>query len=900
MPSFMESCCCAGRKPEGIVPRRHVSRSDLVARLLHDRYVARFIVAPTGFGKSCLAFEYANMVFSFQHVFWVNGRSPCFLRDLDAGALFPALHRLDGAARLVVFEDVPRLDADRTKAFGVLVDALLDRKIEVLATCVPSTDSFSLLQRDRMLLRGRDLLLGDEELRHEVAEGRFPLDRLASAREADRVACLRWGEKGERVLAMGMRREELPASLRLAMLTLLVLQQGHLDDLTAFLPGELARESVSLLDARYPFFGIDARMSTYSAAHLSFDDLAEAFVSCLDDMAASSLLDSRDALCAAFGNALLQRRETKRACAFMAAFASKHSTAQWLARCGWTIISRVEPISFCELRASIARSSAGCNDQLSSLGGWAALALGDAPSAVSRARRVVRSGTASALDKIRAQVLLARAGVFDARLLAEAERAVMQMRGDRDTRDAGVSSSVAEAEFDWVLAARVAAAIAEGAQAGLNAWIDACAPTVEPHPRRDDDNDPRTCALLFTAAWLMDACADQMGDGAVASPFEGMSDGDADSSCVPGSAVVSLERIACFVGDVLERTCLDERPSWHALEAGLALERLVTPFPRLAVYLPSSGVMTNVHRGEADLFAQRDEQLRLNVVRKQKRQEFQLTHPDAFRKSSFTPEPSASVRTGVPVMDVTLFGGLEVRLGDEMVDPRAFNRQKTRTLLALLVLSRGREMTRDRLASLLWPESCIETARRNLYSVWSQLRRALAIEGSCPYLIRSQSGFRLDARLVTSDAFAFEALCRSLLFGSPEADDWERLYAQVSNSYAEDLMPCEEKNELVDTLRGRYRMQLVDGMIAASKRLLLQGEPRGSLWFARTALERDRTREDAYVTLMEAQIGADQRGAALDTYFACRRFLTEELGIDPSPYIVRLYRSIIETEEVFV
>lgn len=48
---------------------------------------------------------------------------------------------------------------------------------------------------------------------------------------------------------------------------------------------------------------------------------------------------------------------------------------------------------------------------------------------------------------------------------------------------------------------------------------------------------------------------------------------------------------------------------------------------------------------------------------------------------------------------------------------------------------------------------------------------------------------------------------------------------------------------------------------------------------------------------MEAQLGAGQRAAAIDTYLSCRRYLVEELGIDPSPSIVALYRSAVEAEE---
>ena len=98
-------------------------------------------------------------------------------------------------------------------------------------------------------------------------------------------------------------------------------------------------------------------------------------------------------------------------------------------------------------------------------------------------------------------------------------------------------------------------------------------------------------------------------------------------------------------------------------------------------------------------------------------------------------------------------------------------------------------------------------------------------------------------------------------------------------------------------IRERCRSRLVDGLIAASLRLARSEEHTGSLWFAREALRRDSRREDVHIALMEAQIAADQRGPALETYFQCRRFLAEDLGIDPSPKLVGLYRSIIEYEE---
>ena len=69
-----------------------------------------------------------------------------------------------------------------------------------------------------------------------------------------------------------------------------------------------------------------------------------------------------------------------------------------------------------------------------------------------------------------------------------------------------------------------------------------------------------------------------------------------------------------------------------------------------------------------------------------------------------------------------------------------------------------------------------------------------------------------------------------------------------------------------------------------------------AIW-ARMSATYTSSREDVYVALMRAQIASLQRTAALQTYFACRRYLADDLGIDPSAETMRLYRSIIEVEE---
>ena len=75
---YLENAACNGRRPKKIGPQRIYSRPRLVKRLVTERDVARFVVAPSGFGKTSLGLEYAAFIGSIAraHAFcaiWMRG-----------------------------------------------------------------------------------------------------------------------------------------------------------------------------------------------------------------------------------------------------------------------------------------------------------------------------------------------------------------------------------------------------------------------------------------------------------------------------------------------------------------------------------------------------------------------------------------------------------------------------------------------------------------------------------------------------------------------------------------------------------------------------------------------------------------------------------------------------------
>ena len=808
MPEFLKKASCRGRRPLHLVPRRQIPRPNLIAKLLRERHVARFIVAPDGFGKTGLAMEYADTVFSFEHVVWLDGRSPCFLRDLDRGVIARTLLEGDPQPFLVVIDDVPLLDPERAELLSDELDLLLDRDCEVMVACMPSRDAFA-RHRDRIKLTAVDLLLTDEEVDLLRTPGERSSDPASTIAPACRVATFVWGSDEERAgFLSAVLGEELPADLLLPLFVMASLGKGTFEDVAAF--GPFGPDQDALLAEQYPYLGIDSRSGRFEAAPFEVEALAGAFARKLGALADRSLFSDASTLVVRLGDALAMRGEHERACDFVRLLASRAPRASWLAKHGAALLEAACLVPACEVHRSLTDERR-------------------------RADKLVVS-------------LLAAAGIADA---AEAPREAVCAKAPEDR--------------GWLAAGCVHAQLRKaGCPEAARVWLDW------------HDDGARGSFLKQSAAEVLRQAA---ASGA----------GEARS--------IELDRLGAFVRKEVSQASRGTLGLGDAL-AGIAYERACE---RGAIAVPALDAQAAlaVRRIEMRLFSQRNACERLELERLERERVFVATHPDAYREEGRATR-LPKLPSSVPALTVNLFGGLDVLMGDERVDPSLFSRQKVKTLLALLVLHNGREFSRDKLVGLLWPDSEIMHGRKNFYGIWAMLRRALTLpSGECPYLIRQQQGLRLDASLLTSDVAQLEDVCRTLLFERPGYGGWAQVYSQVNDRFSDDLLPSENGNDALASLRVDYRNRLVDALVAASTRLVAAGEAQEGLWFARAALQRDRSREDAYICLMQAQLAAGQRTAALETYFACRRFLTDELGIDPSLETMRLYRSIIETETDF-
>jgi DNA-binding SARP family transcriptional activator len=243
---------------------------------------------------------------------------------------------------------------------------------------------------------------------------------------------------------------------------------------------------------------------------------------------------------------------------------------------------------------------------------------------------------------------------------------------------------------------------------------------------------------------------------------------------------------------------------------------------------------------------------------------------------------------------VRLFGDFEIFKGGKRIEGENLHRTKVRTLMIHLALNTGCGVSRDTLMERIWPQKDYERARDNFHATWSRLSKLLAngVKPS-PYLTNHRGFCKLEPSLVTTDVQEFEQLSRAFLFEQGTAEQRIELVYRLEQIYRGDILFGCRIDSYVQAAQLRYRAILVDVMLEASRLFSQEGNDTNAVWFARKAYDADPTREDVYRVLMAMQNRAGQRTNALKTYFDCKRFLSEELGILPSQKTTALYQELI-------
>ncbi|MGW4774136.1 BTAD domain-containing putative transcriptional regulator [Nocardia sp. NPDC004278] len=220
---------------------------------------------------------------------------------------------------------------------------------------------------------------------------------------------------------------------------------------------------------------------------------------------------------------------------------------------------------------------------------------------------------------------------------------------------------------------------------------------------------------------------------------------------------------------------------------------------------------------------------------------------------------------------------------------------KVRALLADLLVAGGQPVSADRLVDDIWAADPPGNPAGTLAAKASQLRRAFedAEPGGRDLVVSPPPGYRLVGAEV--DALRF----RSLIATARAATDTTARVAALTEALGlwrgpafADFRDAEFAGPVIAQLE-EQRLVAVEELAEARLSLGEYREVAGDLAvFVREHPLRERLR----AALLRALYGAGRQAEALASYEDLRRHLDDELGLDPSPELVALQRSILGQE----
>lgn len=222
---------------------------------------------------------------------------------------------------------------------------------------------------------------------------------------------------------------------------------------------------------------------------------------------------------------------------------------------------------------------------------------------------------------------------------------------------------------------------------------------------------------------------------------------------------------------------------------------------------------------------------------------------------------------------------------------------QARVAFARLVLAGPEGVTRDELADVIWPGALPPTWASALRTLVSRLRAfvgPLQAEPTNP-LVKRGGRYVLalggDVRVDVADATRSVAAAHEALNAGDVATA-DRLATRAADRLRRPFL-SEHEGDWVAGQRERLTEYLITALEIAGRAAMASGDHGRAALLAEEATSRAPERESAHRCLMAVREAMGNRGEALRVYQRLRRYLAEELGVDPSPETEAAYLALL-------
>lgn len=246
-------------------------------------------------------------------------------------------------------------------------------------------------------------------------------------------------------------------------------------------------------------------------------------------------------------------------------------------------------------------------------------------------------------------------------------------------------------------------------------------------------------------------------------------------------------------------------------------------------------------------------------------------------------------------LKINLFGEFRVLRGEVLIGSEEWDRQKTRSLLKLLLTRPGRIFAREEIVEALWPGTSPEAAERSLRVTVSLLRRKLEPDlehgSKSHYILRRRPGYLFDRDAGCEvDTWKFEER-RARAEAALKAERLDRAieeYRGALDLLRGEFLAEDPYEEWAMEARAEWRESRLSVLSGLSECLALRGRYTEAVEVCNRALAIDEYREDLHRRLMLCHYCAGEQALALGTFRRYTRTLREEFDTAPSPELVRL------------
>lgn len=236
--------------------------------------------------------------------------------------------------------------------------------------------------------------------------------------------------------------------------------------------------------------------------------------------------------------------------------------------------------------------------------------------------------------------------------------------------------------------------------------------------------------------------------------------------------------------------------------------------------------------------------------------------------------------------------------GTILLDERRLMGRQGRLAFAYLVGEHLRAVSRDELAEELWLDAVPPSWERSLSALISKLRALLASVGVPDVALTGSFGhYQLllpaDVWIDVESASVAIDRAESALRGGKSQEAWG--WAQAAYQISRRPFLMGEEGPWATLKRSELREVLVRAHECLSEPSIWHAEPEYAVKHAREAVAIEPFRETSYQLLMRAHAAVGNRAEALLVYERCRSFLSEELGVPPSPQTEAVYLDILRS-----